>query len=64
MSRFIGGLSLAIVFVFVLSCLGLFVPLQVAYFLVAGWGHYLYRVLPGIQVDQSARSPRSFAWYS
>ena len=30
-------------------------PLQVAYFLVAGWGHYLYRVLPQVQVDRRAR---------
>lgn len=54
MRRFLVRLFIIMSSLFVLACLGQAVPFEFAFFLVAGWAHYLYRVLPQVKVDASA----------
>jgi prepilin-type processing-associated H-X9-DG protein len=54
MSRFFVRSLLVIGALFVLACLGQAVPIQFVFFLIAGWIHYLYRVVPHVQVDPMA----------
>jgi prepilin-type processing-associated H-X9-DG protein len=54
MKRFLVRLLQIIGVLFVLACLGQAAPIQFAFFLIAGWADYLYRVAPQVKVDRSA----------
>jgi ABC-type uncharacterized transport system permease subunit len=54
MSRFMVRSLVVIGALIVLACIGQAVPFQLAFFLILGWIHYLYRVMPQVRVDGSA----------
>ena len=54
MKRFFVRFLIVLGALFVLACLGLAVPFEFAFYLMFGWIHYLYRVLPQVRVNGSA----------
>jgi prepilin-type processing-associated H-X9-DG protein len=54
MRRFLVRLFAIIGVLFVMACLGQAVPFEFAFYLIAGWAHFLYRVAPQVKLDTSA----------
>jgi prepilin-type processing-associated H-X9-DG protein len=54
MKRFLVRLVILMSSLFVLACLGQAVPFEFAFFLIAGWADYLYRVALQVKLDTSA----------
>jgi prepilin-type processing-associated H-X9-DG protein len=51
MTRRVAYLVLLLASLLLLGCMGVFVPIEVVFFLAAGWAFFLARVVPGITLD-------------